>query len=107
MDDQAFRLQSDAALDDLFRALTASGDFPFEADLNSGALTVEFDDPPGKFVVSPNAPVRQIWVSALTTSFKLDWVEARGAFVLSATGRTLRELMGDVISQQLGETIEL
>lgn len=107
MDDQAFRLQSDAALDDLFRALTASGDSPFEADLNSGALTVEFDDPPAKFVVSPNAPVRQIWVSALTTSFKLDWVEARGAFVLSATGRTLRELMGDVISQQLGETIEL
>ena len=107
MDEHAFRLQADAALDDLFRALTAPGDCAFEADLNNGALTVEFDDHPAKFVVSPNAPVRQIWVSALTTSFKLDWVEERGAFVLAATGRTLRELMGDVISQQLGETIEL
>jgi len=107
MDEQAFRIHSDAALDHLFRALTASNDFPFEADLNNGALTIEFDDSPAKFVVSPNSPVRQIWVSALTTSFKLDWDESRQAFVLPATGRTLRQLMGDVISQQLGETIEL
>lgn len=107
MDEQAFRHHADAALDELFRALTGPQEFPFEADLNNGALTVEFDGHPVKFVVSPNAPVRQIWVSALTTSFKLDWVEERGAFVLAANGRTLRELMGDVISQQLGETIEL
>lgn len=107
MDEQAFRLHADDALDDLFRALTAPSDVPFEADLNNGALTIEFDDSPAKFVVSPNSPVRQIWVSALTTSFKLDWDESRNAFVLPATARTLRQLIGDVISQQLGETIEL
>lgn len=108
IDENQFRVESDEALEDLFRALTrASDDFDFEADLNNGALTVEFEEPPAKFVVSPNAPVRQIWVSALTTSFKLDWVEEQRAFVLPATGQTLKQLMGDVIGRQLGEPIEL
>lgn len=108
MDEHLFRVESDAALEELFKVLTKASDaFEFEADLNNGALTVEFEEPPGKFVVSPNAPVRQIWVSALTTSFKLDWDAGRKAFVLAATGRSLKELMGDVISKQLGETVEL
>ena len=33
-------------------------------------------------MVSPNAPVRQIWVSAHSKSFKLDWDAAKEAFVL-------------------------
>ena len=108
MDENLFRVESDAALDDLFRALArASDEHDFEADLNGGALTVEFEQPPAKFVVSPNAPVRQIWVSALTTSFKLEWESARNAFVLPASGQTLRQLMASVISRQLGEPVEL
>ncbi len=108
MDENLFRVESDAALDDLFRALArASDEHDFEADLNGGALTVEFEEPPAKFVVSPNAPVRQIWVSALTTSFKLEWESARNAFVLPASGQTLRQLMASVISRQLGEPVEL
>ena len=108
MEENQFRVESDAALDDLFRALTRAGDkFEFEADLNNGALTVEFEEPPAKFVVSPNAPVRQIWVSALTTSFKLDWDAEAKAFVLGATGQTLKQLMGGVITRQLGEAVEL
>ncbi|MCC6293069.1 MAG: iron donor protein CyaY [Bryobacterales bacterium] len=108
MDENLFRVESDAALDDLFRTLArASDEHDFEADLNGGALTVEFEEPPAKFVVSPNAPVRQIWVSALTTSFKLEWESARNAFVLPASGQTLRQLMASVISRQLGEPVEL
>ena len=108
MDENQFRVESDAALEDLFRALTrASDEHEFEADLNSGALTVEFEEPPAKFVVSPNAPVRQIWVSALTKSFKLDWDAERKAFVLPHNGQTLKNLMGEVITLQLGEAVEL
>jgi frataxin-like iron-binding protein CyaY len=65
------------------------------------------EEPPAKFVVSPNAPVRQIWVSALTKSFKLDWDAARKAFVLPHNGQTLKNLMGEVITLQLGEAVEL
>ena len=108
MDDQQFALKSTAALDSLYRKLTAAGEkFEFDADLNGGALQIEFEDPPGRFVVSPNSPVKQIWLSALVRSFKLDWDEARGAFVLPASGQSLDELLADVISQQLGTTVVL
>ena len=108
MEEQDFRLQCDQAMSDLYKALVKAADkHELEVDENAGALTVEFEDPPAKFVVSPNAPVRQIWVSALTRSFKLDWNAARTSFVLAETGATLKELMGTVIGTQLGETVQL
>jgi frataxin-like iron-binding protein CyaY len=58
-------------------------------------------------VVSPNAPVRQIWVSAHSKSFKLDWDDARQAFVLPSTKQTLAEMMAEAIGQQLGESVVL
>ena len=69
-----FHRQADAAISDLYNKLAAAtDDFEFDVDMNAGALAIEFEEPPGKFVVSPNTPVRQIWVSALTRSFKVDW----------------------------------
>ena len=108
MDDQVFRDRADAALDDLYKRLSrASDQHEFEADFNTGAMAIEFEDPPAKFVVSPNAPVRQIWVSAHSKSFKLDWDDARRAFVLASTKQTLAEMMGEAIGQQLGESVVL
>src|SRR5271166_920634 len=108
MDTQLFRDRADAALGDLFRRLSAASDrYPFEADFNSGALAIEFEDPPAKFVVSPNSPVHQIWVSAHSKSFKLDWEDARGSFVLPTTKQTLVEMIGEAIGQQLGEAVSL
>ena len=74
MDDQEFSRHADTTLEALKRSLyEAEGEADFEVENNSGALHISFDDPPGKFVISPNSPVRQIWISALSTSFKLDW----------------------------------
>jgi CyaY protein len=104
MDEQEFRRQADAALEELKRSLyEAEGEADFEVEENSGALHVSFDEPPGKFVISPNAPVRQIWISALSTSFKLDWSAAQNQFVLPKTGESLKPLVGRLINQQLGE----
>jgi frataxin len=108
MDEQKFRKMAEAALEQLQRALEKAADtYEFEVDRNEGALTVEFEDPPARFVVSPNAPVRQIWVSARVKSFKLDWDEARAAFVLAADQRDLKQLMAGVIGEQLGEEVVL
>ena len=108
MDDLSFQRHADEALSSLNRKLADAGEeFGFEADLNDGALKIEFEEPPAKFVVSPNRPVHQIWVSALTKSFKLDWVESKSAFALASTGQTLSELIGAVISTQLGAKVEL
>jgi iron donor protein CyaY len=108
MDDQEFITHAEQALDDLYRRLSAAAeDYEFEVDFNAGALAIEFEEPPGKFVVSPNSPVRQIWVSAHSKSFKLDWDPARSSFVLSASKQTLAELIGDAVGQQLGEKVAL
>jgi len=107
MDSQEFRDRADDALQNLHRRLAIAGDrYGFEADFAGGALAIEFDDPPAKFVVSPNAPVAQIWVSALQKSFKLDWDPARDAFAL-AGGPTLKELVAQSAGQLLGEDVQL
>ena len=108
MDEQEFKKRADQALQALYKRLAAaSEDTDFEADFNAGALAIEFETPPGKFVISPNAPVRQIWVSAHSKSYKLDWDDVENTFVLESTGQTLTELIQDAIGQQLGEEVSL
>lgn len=107
IDEQEFRNRSDEALTALQRALERASDrYAFEVDRNQGALTIEFEDPPAKFVVSPNSPVRQIWVSARVQSFKLDWSATAAAFAF-ADGRTLHQLIADLVGEQLGERVSL
>jgi CyaY protein len=106
MDDQEFQTHAAEALEDLYDRLGRAAELhEFEADFNAGALAIEFEEPPAKFVVSPNSPVKQIWVSAHMKSSKLDWDAARGAFVTN--GQTLAELIADAVGQQLGEPITL
>jgi CyaY protein len=75
-----------------------------EVEDQSGALHISFEDR-SKFVISANAPVRQIWISALATSFKLDWSDSNQDFVLSKTGEKLKILVARLINQQLGEEL--
>lgn len=108
MTDQEFHQKADEALAALDKALgPAVDEHGFEYDLQNGALSLEFEDPPARFVVSPNSPVKQIWVSALTKSFKLDFDPAEDTFVLRETGQTLSQLISSVVGLQLGEAIDL
>ena len=108
MDEQDFKKRADEALNLLHRSLLgAADDYGFDVDFNSGALGVEFEDPPAKFVISPNAPVRQIWVSALAKSYKLDWDIVENTFVHVESGATLKDLIEKAISKQLHEEVSL
>jgi CyaY protein len=111
MTEQEFQGHADQALRGLYQALVEASDtYGFDTEFNGGKLTVEFEDPPAKFVVSPNSPVRQIWVSALVKSFKLDWSEATREFRVggqSLKELSLKELMASVIGQQLGRSVTL
>jgi len=51
--------------------------------------------------------VRQIWISALTTSFKLGWSESAQAFVQEKTGETLNQVMSRILTEKLGTPIEV
>lgn len=102
-----FQKKADAAFEDLKRRLLKLGDaHSFDVEGESGKLEVIFEDPePAKFVVSPNTPIREIWISALSTSFKLAWSESRNAFVHEKSGEDLYAVMSRVISQQLGTEV--
>ncbi|HJY92596.1 MAG: iron donor protein CyaY [Candidatus Acidiferrum sp.] len=102
-----FQKNADALFEELKKRLLRLGDeHGFDVEGESGKLEVIFEEPePAKFVVSPNTPIREIWVSALSTSFKLAWSDARNAFILDKTGEDLFAVMSRVISEQLGTKV--
>jgi len=104
MDEQQFRRHADSAIEALNKGLIAAEESAdIEVEESGGALKINFEDPPATFVVSPNSAVRQIWISALATSFKLDWSESSNDFVLQRTGENLKALVSRLINEQLGE----
>ncbi len=85
LSEQDFRVKSDEALEEARDAvLPLADEREFEVELQNGVLNVVFEEPrEAKFVVSPNAPVRQIWVSAMSRSYKLAWDGEGQAFALN------------------------
>ncbi len=109
IDEKDFQKKADAAFEELKRRLLVLGDeHGFDVEGESGKLEVIFEEPEdAKFVISPNTPVREIWISALSTSFKLGWSAAKNSFLLEKTGEDLFGVMSRVISQQLGTQVTL
>jgi CyaY protein len=101
--DQEFRVKADEALENARRALMPMADRDgFEIESQNGVLNVLFEEPTEtKFVVSPNAPVRQIWVSAMARSYKLSWAPEHAAFALD--GETLPALLARLSQTFLGQ----
>ena len=93
LSEQDFRLKSEEAMEQARRALMPLADAEgFEIELNHGVLNLLFEEPgEARFVVSPNAPMRQMWLAAMAKSYKLSWSPGAGAFVLD--GETLTELL--------------
>lgn len=101
--EQEFRVRSDEALERAQRALLPLADEAgFEVELQNGVLQLIFEEPAeAKFVVSPNAPVRQVWVSAMARSYKLPWSSGQGTFALD--GEPLDALLERLVREHLGE----
>ena len=109
LDEKDFQRKADAAFEDLKKRLLILGDeHGFDVEGESGKLEVIFEEPEeAKFVISPNTPVREIWISALSTSFKLGWNDRKQAFVHEKSGEDLHAVMNRVVSQQLGIQVKL
>ena len=104
MDELEFRSRVETALESLKQHLyerEEDEDAGFEVEEQNGVLNVIFEEPASKFVITPNAPVRQIWISALSTSFKLDWNPSAKAFVLPKTSEELTPLVDRLIADHL------
>jgi CyaY protein len=105
IDEATFRRVSDQALESLKQSLIVaeddSGGFEFED--NNGVMNIIFENGSSKFVVTPNTPIRQIWISAQATSFKLDWSESASAFVLPKTSEDLKTLTQRLLREHLDD----
>ena len=101
LSEQDFRLQADHALERAEQSLLPLADEAgFELERQNGVLEIEFEEPaPAKFVVSPNAPVRQVWISAMSRSFKLGWSPQSSRFELD--GESLDALLGRLVQEYL------
>ena len=102
LSEQDFRIKSDESLEQTRRALLPLADeADFEIELSNGVLNLTFEEPTeARFVVSPNAPVRQIWLSAMSKSYKLSWAPELGVFALN--GEALPQLLERLTRTHLG-----
>ena len=85
-DDEFGRLSA-ASLEALNRGLDRVADeHEVEILYQSGVLTLEIEEPTmSKILISPNSPARQVWISAQSTSFKLDWSSGQAMWLRSST----------------------
>ncbi|HET6267438.1 MAG TPA: iron donor protein CyaY [Acidobacteriota bacterium] len=109
MDEHDFQEKAGRTLEDLEkRILPIADEHEFEVESGGGMLTLVFEEPaPSKFILSPNSPARQIWVSALSTSFKFDWDPSSDTFVLDKSREPIRQVIARLLGKQLGSDIQL
>jgi iron donor protein CyaY len=105
IDEATFRRESDSALESLKQSLISAedDDGTFEFEDNNGVMNIIFENGSSKFVITPNTPIRQVWISAQATSFKLDWNETTHAFTLSKTGEDLKTLTQRLLREHLSD----
>lgn len=99
-----FQLHAEKAISELERAFgRLAEERDIDVQIEGGVLSITFEEgEPGRFIVSPNSSVRQIWVSARVSSLKFDWLGQTEQFVMSSTGETLRQAMLRLTREQLG-----
>lgn len=105
-----FQKYADTAISQLEASFArVAEDRDLDVQVESGVLSVEFDEgEPGKFIVSPNSSVKQLWISARVSSFKFDWSEEAGGFVLAGTGEPVKQVLTRLTREQLrDDSIEL
>ena len=105
IDEATFRRESDLALESLKQSLIAAedDDGTFEFEDNNGVMNIIFENGSSKFVITPNTPIRQVWISAQATSYKLDWSEATHVFTLPKTGEDLKTLVQRLLREHLDD----
>jgi CyaY protein len=104
IDDATFDDAADRALRSLDRALNEIDGL--EADLESGILTIEFEDG-ARFVVNSHRAARQIWMAAGAQAWHFDVDVATGVWKAKKTGDELWACIERQVQQKLGRPLEL
>lgn len=106
MSEAEFQEKAEKAIGELEQAFgTLAESRDIDVELEGGVLTVTFEEgEPGRFIVSPNSSVRQVWVSARVSSFKFDWSDAAQSFLLAGSGEAIKDVMSRLTREQLGDS---
>ena len=73
-----------------------------DADLESGVLTLTFDDG-ARYVINSHRAARQIWMAADSAAWHFDWVD--GQWLCSRTGANLIEVVAARVGGRLGQNV--
>ena len=105
LSDAEFQEKVEATIRELEAAFADLGEArDLDVEVQGGVLSVTFEEgEPGRFIVSPNSSVRQLWVSARVASYKFDWSAAANGFVLVGTGEPIKQVMTRLAQEQLGD----
>ena len=102
LNERDFEVAADRALRKLEQGLNdLSG---LEADLESGILTVEFDDGV-KYVINSHRAARQIWMAAERNAWHFDYREEDARWIASKSGDELWQAIDGVVSRKLDRAI--
>jgi CyaY protein len=104
MDETEFEAAAGAALEQIERAIEASGaelDFELKA---GGILEIEFDDG-SKIIVNRHSAAREIWVAARSGGFHFRW--DGGSWRDTRSGEELFAALSELVSRQLGRRVRL
>lgn len=104
LSESEFEILADETLEALVEALSDLEDDRIEADLESGVLTIRFDDG-SKQVVNSHRAAGQIWMAAGTSAWHFGW-DGR-AWIASRSGDELWRTVSEKVSEKLGREIEL
>ncbi|WP_437680601.1 iron donor protein CyaY [Sorangium sp. So ce131] len=103
--EQDFDAVADRALRALDRQINEISE-GVEADLESGILTLEFEDGT-KYVVNSHRAARQIWMAAERAAWHFDYRPSEGRWVAQKSGDELWSALESVLSRKLGRPVKL
>ena len=97
-----FEMLADETLNRMVDTLADNEDDGLDADLESGVLTIEFNDG-AKFVINSHRAARQIWMAAGTTAWHFDWNGE--AWISGKTNDELWRTVDSRIAAKLGRAL--
>jgi len=99
---QEFAERAIAEFEQAFGELAEDRDI--DVQVEGGVLSITFEEgEPGRFILSPNSSVHQMWLSARVSSFKFAWNRDLGEFVLAGHDETLKQVLERLTREQLGD----
>lgn len=104
LSESRFEAVADEMLSELTDRLADLESDALDVDLESGVLTMRFDDG-AQYVINSHRAARQIWMSADSTAWHFDWVEGR--WRCSRSGDDLLDVVESRTGRRLGREISL